>query len=430
MRFAVVLGTVLLPAIALAEVTVQPRVAAEFEHFGESYRVTDDQDTVTVTNDYGTRLGVALRTAGRSPSRFSLDADVHLGKETRRLRLDFDGRLVSGANTFELSHDASYRTFRDDGEYSISSDHLLEEARLVWERAWNDRFTMRLQNRFEGTWYASQDEYNLNQWTNEPKVEGRLRFHGFDELSVAGRYARRSIPDSTSLAYDRYTLETGMSLLFGWTSAIDVSEQLERREYEALSTRESSWMNRVDARLEFGVGDRTTFRLVHENEVVRYDEPDELDFDSNWSRTGFQVEVHRTDSVDLLLMPVYAFLQSDTAPEEEYTETGLEAGVEVRFGARTWISLSDEVGRRDYEVSDPGTVSADLLDTDELLAELDNLGAAFSDYLYNRLTLIVTSDVAAGVNVNLFVNWQPEDHHVNRHDTDTRIITGGVEYAF
>jgi len=430
MRCAVVLGVALLPAIAFAEVTVQPRVGADFEHFGESYRVTDDQDTVTVTNDYGTLLGVVLRTAGRSPSRFSVDADVHLGKETRRFRLDFDGRLERGANTFELSHDTSYRTFRDDGEYSISSDHLLETARFVWEHELSERFTLRLQDRFDGTWYADQDEYNLNQWTHEPKVETRLRFHGFDELSVAGRYARRSVPDSLSLGYDRYTFESGLSLLFGWTSAIDVSEQLERRTYDLDSVRESSWMNRIDARLEFGVGDRTTLRLVHENEVVRYDEPDELDFDSNWARTGFQVEVHRSDAVDLSIMPVYAFLQSATLPEEEYTETGVEAGVEFRIGGRTWISLSDEVGRRDYEMSDPTTVSVGVADTNTLLEELENLDTSFSDYLYNRLTLIVTSDVTAGVNVNLFVNWQPEDHHVNRHDTDTRIITGGIEYAF
>ncbi|MBZ0267276.1 hypothetical protein K8I85_03910 [bacterium] len=430
MRSAAVLGVALLPAIAFAEVTVQTRVGADFEHFGESYRVTDDQDTVTVTNDYGTLIGVALRTAGRSPSRFSVDADVHLGKETRRVRLDFDGRLERGADTFELSHDTAYRVFRDDGEYSISSDHLLETARFVWERALNDRLTLRLQDRFDGTWYADPDEYNLDQWTHEPKLETRLRFHGFDELSVGGRYARRSVPDSVSLGYDRYTFESGLSLLFGWTSAIDISEQLERRKYDLDSARESSWTNRIDARLEFGVGDRATLRLVHESEVVRYDEPDELDFDSNWSRTGFQVEVHRSNAVDLSIMPVYAFLQSDTAPEEEYTETGLEAGVEFRFGARTWISLTDEIGRRDYEVSDPGTVSVGAADTDDLLAELESLDVAFSDYLYNRLTLIVTSDVGAGVNVNLFVNWQPEDHHVNRHDTDTRIITGGIEYAF
>lgn len=430
MRLAVVLGALLLPAIAFAGVTVQPRVGADFEHFGESYRVTDDQDTVTVTNDYGTLLGIALRTAGRSPSRFSLDANAHLGKETRRLRIDFDGRLKSGANTFELSHDTSYRMFREDGEYSISSDHLLETARLVWERELSERFTLRLQNRFEGTWYAKQDEYNLNQWTNEPKAEARLRFHGFDEVSVAGRYARRSVPDSTSLSYDRYTLETGLSLLFGWTSALDLSGQLERRAYDPLSIRESSWTSRIDARFEFGVGERATLRLVHENEGVRYDQPDELDFDSNWARTGFQVEVHRSDAVDLSLMPVYAFLQSATMPEEEYTETGVEAGVELRLGKRTWISISDEVGRRDYEVANPVTVSSSAADTDALLTELESLDTAYSDYLYNRLTIIVTSDVAAGVNVNLFLNWQPEDHHVNRHDTDTRIVTGGLEYAF
>ena len=64
---------------------------------------------------------------------------------------------------------------------------------------------------------------------------------------------------------------------------------------------------------------------------------------------------------------------------------------------------------------------------DKGLADLDT---AFSDYIYNRLTVIVTSDVSRSVAINLFVNWQPENHRVNRHDTDTRIVSGGVEYRF
>ena len=65
---------------------------------------------------------------------------------------------------------------------------------------------------------------------------------------------------------------------------------------------------------EFGAGERATIRLVHENEIVRYDEPDELDFDSGWARTGFQVEIHRSLNVDFSIMPQYAFLTSSTAP--------------------------------------------------------------------------------------------------------------------
>ena len=104
-------------------------------------------------------------------------------------------------------------------------------------------------------------------------------------------------------------------------------------------------------------------------------------------------------------------------------ETGIEFGLDWRIGTRTWIHLSDEIGRRQYESAQVETVPVD-----ETTAELDDL--LYSDYVYNRLTLLVTSEVTRGVAANLFVNWQPEDHRVSSHDTDTRIISGGLEYRF
>jgi len=49
-------GAVALPSRAAEDAGVQwiPRVGFDFEHFGETYRITDDRDTVTVINDYGT----------------------------------------------------------------------------------------------------------------------------------------------------------------------------------------------------------------------------------------------------------------------------------------------------------------------------------------------------------------------------------------
>jgi len=434
MRFAAVLFGVLLAGFAgaAADVVVQPRVGADFEHFGDTYQVTDDHDTVSVINDYGTLVGVTVRSPYRLPSRFRLDADVHLGKETQRFRTDFEGRLARGANVFELEQETTWRMFRDGGDYSISSDHLWGRTHLAWERELSESFRLRLQDRFDGTWYASPDSLNLNQWTNEPRVEGRFRFHGFDEATLGARFARRSVPDSSSLGYRRYGIDSGLSLLFGWTGALDLGHQLERRRYDAGSVRESSWESRFDARFEFAVGDRATMRLIHENEIVRFDDPGDLDFDSEWARTGFEFEVHRTESLDLSVMPVYAFLQSPTSAEEEYTEAGLEMGVDFRLGNGTFISITDEVGRRDYEISAEPTVidTTAAGDLESLLADLATLPTAYSDYLYNRLTVLVTAELFQRVSANFFLNWQPEDHHLNRHDRNTRIVSGGIEYAF
>lgn len=425
---AAILGVALLAGPASARIEVVPRVGVDFEHFGERYRITADQDTVATINDYGTLVGLTLRTPWASTDRFRLDTDVHLGRETRRFRLDVDGRIERGANAFELEQEGAVRVFVEGGAYSISSNYLQEYVRLGWERRISESVRLRFRETVDLTRYENPDEYNLNMLLHRPGADLRLSFGDLSEARLGYRFGRRSVPDSTSLDYRRHTIDADLSLLLGWTTALDVATQLDRRAFDPVSVRESSWEFRGDVNFEFGSGDRITYRLIHENEFLRFDDPDELDFDSNRLRTGFQLEVHRTLSLDLSVMPLYAFLSSATAPEEEYSEVGLEFGVDWRVGMGTWISVTDEVGRRDYEID--ATAETAVSDVAALDSLDDLVDTAFSDYLYNRLTVLVTADIAPGASVNVFANWQPEDHAIKRHDTDTRIVSGGVEYRF
>ena len=412
-----------------AEIEIVPKVGFAFEHFGESYRITAERDTVTAINDYGTIGGITVRTVGRPASRFNLDGTIQWGNQTGRVGVEFDGRLVSGRNEFELVSEGTWRKFHESGDYSISSDYAREFLRVGWTRRLDNHFSLRLRHAYDGTWYTEPDQYNLSGWYHQPRVDLSYRTEDYSEARVGYRFTKRSVPDSTSLGYDRHSAEGEVNWLFGWSTSIDVSDRLERRIYDPLSVRESSWENRLDLRFEFGSGQYASFRILHANEIARYDEPDELDFDFDWARTGFQVEIHPTESLDFSLTPLYAFLASSSAPQEEYTETGLEFGIDWRLGRRVWVNLANEVGRRDYEVSavDFDTVAS----LDDVLANLDSeFDTAFSDYLYYRLTLLFTADLTTGLSANLFVNWQPEDHHVNRHDTNTRIVSGGVDYRF
>jgi hypothetical protein len=411
---------------------VLPEVGFAFEHFGESYRITADRDTVTAINDYGTVGGLTVRTVGRPESRFEASGAVQWGNQTGRLALDFDGRLVRGANTFELRQEGTYRRFHDSGDYAISSDYVREYLRAEWTRGLAGPLALRLGHTFDGTWYATPDRYNLDTVFQEPRAELRFRTEDLNEVRAGYRFGRRTVPDSTTIGYDRHVVEAEANWLFGWTSALDVANRLERRIYDPASVRESSWENRIDARFELSTGQWMTYRLVHANEIARFDELDTLayDYDYDWARTGVQIEVHRTESLDLSVMPVYAFLASGTAPAEEYSETGLEFGVDWRLGRVAWMSLTNEVGRRDYELSatDAGTADGSLDGVLDQLAGDSPLDFAYSDYVYYRLTLLFTADLPSGFSANLFVNWQPEDHNVSRHDTNSRIISGGIEY--
>jgi hypothetical protein len=263
-------------------------------------------------------------------------------------------------------------------------------------------------------------------WTHEPRAELRFDFHELSRVRAGFRLAKRDVPDSTTLAYRRHSGDAELSWWIGEAMSLDVAGTLQRRVFPEASVRESSWEWRSDARFEFSPGDRATLRLLHEHEMFRYDEPDELDFDSNWARTALQAAFHRSPSLDLTVAPVFAFLSSAVAPREEYLEAGIELGVDWRFGRSSWVGVTNEVGRRDYRVDaaeDPATVDP-FADVD---AEID---FASSDYLYDRFTLVFGASPAPGFTANLFLHWQPENHDVSRHDSDTQIVSGGVQYAF
>ena len=118
-------------------------------------------------------------------------------------------------------------------------------------------------------------------------------------------------------------------------------------------------------------------------------------------------------------------LYSKTAPDENYNDLALEVGVEFRF-ARTWISLTDEFGRRDYELEASGTI-VDFVNTQVSPVDDEPL---YSDSTYNRLTALISADVGRSVTFHLFANWEPENHRLDRYDAESRIVSGGMEYRF
>ncbi len=424
---AAIAAASVIPAVALAApLEVVPRVGADFEHFGQTYRVTADADTVTLVDDYGTSAGLLLRTPGIGADRFEADAELYAGHSTRRARVRVEGRAKRGATVWDVRQEAVYLAFTDGGDYTVSGDRFEERLTAAWERRMTGPWSVRLGGRFDGTWYETQDPYNLTAWTTEPRADLALDFGAFSRAGAGYRFARRDVPDSASLGFDRHTGVLSLSWAPGADTVLDILGTLERRRYDEGSARESSREGRTDLRFEFGLTDAVTCRVQHENEIVRYDEPDELDFDSDWGRTGLQLTVHRTAALDLSIMPLHAFLSGATSPEEEYHELGVELGVDWRFGRRGWVSVTNEIGRRDYRVDAPAEepdLAADVLPDDAS-------ATASSDYTYDRLTLLLGAEPWPGVAANLFVHWQPEDHAVSRHDNETRIVSGGLTYSF
>ncbi len=410
---------------ARAGFELEPRTGFDFEYFGETYRVTENRDTVATINDYGMVAGLLARTPTPSPTFLNLDAEIYYGRESSRARLAVRGEARRGANLFLLDQEALWTQFRDDGDYALSSDSFRDTARLAWERALGDRTILRLEEFLDLVRFTDQDPYNLSSTVHRPGVILRRRVAPGGEARAAYRFGVRDVPDSSALDSIRHTGELSVGFFLGERVILDVNERLDRRIYDPVSPRESSWENRFTVDVDLLNPGLVSWRLFHESERVQFDEPDDLDFD--YTRLRFTAgPVFRPDpDLDLSLAPVLGALFSSTAPAEEFVEVALEIGANWRSGA-LWISVTDEFGFRDYDIETSTTI-----DTSTGAAEPEESRVAiYSDSTYNRLTVLATWDFTPAVSFRFFGNWEPEDHRVDADDADSRIVSGGVEIRF
>jgi hypothetical protein len=110
--------------------------------------------------------------------------------------------------------------------------------------------------------------------------------------------------------------------------------------------------------------------------------------------------------------PAYGFLRSGLSSEDEYTEIGAKISLDWNSGGKLWLSASYEPGRRDYAL-DP--ISDAFL---------------FSDFVYHRVLVFATLNVVAHTSLNLFANFEPEDHAIPTEDTTTTLLSADITYRF
>lgn len=424
--FAVFVAAALasLPGFATAA-ELHPRVGVEFEHFGQSYRVSDDEDTVTTINDVGTSLGATLTAGDETKARLRADAGALFGIQSIRARLAVQGEVRRGANLFRAEQDATLRRFRDDGDYSLSSDSFQGNARFAWERSLDASTSLRLQDSFELVRYADPDEYNLNSFLHRPQVAFRRSFGVAGWTRAAYSLGARDVPDSSVLDSIRHTGEIDVGTFFGEAASVDAAGRVDRRIYDVESPRESSWETRSDATIESLGSGRLGWRVRPELETVRFDSPDELDFDFTRARIAAGPVVRLTPEFDVSVGPSFERLNSSTALDEEYDQLGVEVGVEWR-GARVWVHVSDEIARRDYTRE----ATEEEIDLDAPLDSSFDEEGLYSDSIVNRLTVLVSAELTAHTSLRLFANWEPEDHRLDRDDAETSLLSGGIEHRF
>lgn len=409
---------------AASQVTIQPRLGVEFESFGQTYRVTDEEDTVSTVDDWGTVLGVLLATPKAASFRAESDASYYYGASTERGRLRLRGEFRGKKDLFVVEDDATMRRFRDEGDYALSSDSAQQNIRGFWERRFTDQFAMRIQDEFELVRYDETDIYNLDSNLHRPGISFRRRFADAGEGRVAYRIGWRDLPDSAEINSTRHTVEFDGGTFWAENWSMDVALRSDRRRYADESPRRSSLEFSGEVDLDWMRPGLVSWKARPEFERIRYDEPSDVDVDSDrWGIVAGPV-IRPAEAVEFHFGPLLEILSSPSTPAEEYREWGVRLALEWTRG--NWLlSATDDVVRRDYATEAEST-SIDLATLD-VTGESDGI---YSDSTIHRLALVGSFEFAPRTTLRLFVHWEPEEHDLARDNAETRLVAGGIEHRF
>lgn len=419
-----------LPAAqASAEVRWQPRATFEFgvDSFAQIYRLTDfasesllsEESTLRTETDVFTELrGAAelgLRVGDRNRSadlrtRFSGGTDTWRGDAT----LDFD--LRDEVQRLDLQLDLEGRRFRDDTDYALSSDVGEGRLRAHWRWAVREAWELGLRARGRVTRYEDPSEFEIDNERLDVALTSQLRGdlgQWFDlELGVG----RRSVDDFEAVSEEGQTIASALFAYDRWFGLAEWAHDtggpwrlgllhwIERRVYDDEEQRSSLWNVVVEPEVRLRIDDDWELRWRSTMEWLDYDESREAYYDLALGRTGVAL-ARRWNTWEWSVEPRLSWLSAPALNEDEYVQPSLVLAVDGFGGDRLFLSVSEELGHRDYR--EPLGDGLDL----------------YTDYWFLRSTVLASYRINSSTSIELFLSDEPESHREEEDDARLTLVT-------
>ena len=412
-----------------AEVRWQPRATFEFgvDSFAQIYRLTEfasesllsDESTLRTETDVFTELrGAAefgLRVGDRDRgadlrTRFSAGTDTWRGDAT------FDVDLRDEVQRLDLQLDFEGRRFRDDTDYALSSDVGEGRLRAHWRWAAHQGWEVGLRTRGRVTRYEDPGEFEIDNERYDLTLTSQLRGGLGQWLDLEIGLGRRSVDDfaSTSeegqevgpalFAYDRWfgLAEWSHDTAGPWRLAL--VHWIERRVYDDEEQRSSLLNLVVEPEVRLRVDEDWELRWRSAMEWLDYDESRDAYYDLALGRTGVAV-ARRWSTWEWSVEPRLSWLSAPAPNEDEYVQPSLVVSFDGFGGDRLFLSVSEELGHRDYR--EPLGGGLDL----------------YSDYWFLRSTVLASYRISASTSVELFLSDEPESHRDEEDDARLTLVT-------
>lgn len=432
-----VLLVLISPPPTRAEATWEPRAQLEFgvDSFAQIYRLTDladgsllgDENTLRTETDVftelraaaelGLRLGDTRETADLR-TRLSYGTDTLRGIGAARFDLRGAGQRLDGQVEVEG------RRFRDDTDFTLSSDFGEFRTRAHWQRTVTDRWDLGLRVRGRATRYERPSAFELDHERLDLSITSETRGglgRWFDvELGMGRQWADAfEDPDPAPgdptvvsiLTYDRLFGSVEWIHDDGDRWRVSLAHFVERRDYEDQEQRSSLWDVVIEPEVRLRLDPDWELRWRSGIEWLDYDTSSETYYDLALGRTGIGL-ARRWRTFEWSVEPRLTWLSTPRANEDEYVQPSLALTFDGFGGERFFVSITEEVGHRDYR--EPTTGALDL----------------YSDYWFLRSTILASVKLVRGTSLDVFVSDEPESHRDEEDDTRLTLVTATLRVRF
>ena len=262
--------------------------------------------------------------------------------------------------------------------------------------------------RFERSFYADLSRYNSEGVTGQSAA--KITEQEARDVLVG------KLPDSTEIQYESWTPYLEIRSSPELRRQLYFQGAVERRLYDNNFTRSPFWAWLAIFNAEWLISRPVGVILEDNFERYEYDINTDAYFDYVENRVIGLLTYYASWYARFGIGPSWGILKSDRSPDDEYHEYGVVVRGEYNRGAKLWASCEYEPGRRTYPAFDPNATF--------------DLESVFSDYTYHRLSVFFNWRIWSGVGLNLFLDYQPEDHEREGDDATATLFSISVSYVF
>jgi hypothetical protein len=373
-------------------------VSTGYDLYVHDYFLAED-DTTEVIQEFNVQAQANGASTWGSRNRWFFRAGLSGGTELYRQSLDAGFRLRTRQNHDWLRADLLMlaRQFREDSQYSLSSDNV--EVRLLAAASpWaNDDVAVELRARGRFMEYANPSTLEVSYQDGSAGAYVRSPGGSFRNWSLGALYAGRDYPDSNAINREGFIVE-GDYDHGALTGEFRAFHRTERRNITDETARPSAWFHWTDLHSAIPAGEAEVV-LRGSSEVWHYDQAAGAWYDS-WLVSG-QAGGRWGDPLraryELLLTGQH--LDAGDEPETHW-QMGLRFGAESLAG-RLSGSTSIEVGHRWFRNE---------------ITSVDQFVLNYSDYAYLALWLMANWQISGHFSTDLSLNFQPENHSRSEDD--------------